>query len=89
MGFPGSAVVKNPPTNARDTSDLGSIPDQENTLEEEMATTLVFLPGKPHEQRSLEGYGLWGHKESDTTEQLSMLTMKHSHPSELTSVNPE
>ena len=54
-----------------------------------MATTLVFLPGKPHEQRSLEGYGLWGHKESDTTEQLSMLTMKHSHPSELTSVNPE
>ena len=24
----------------------------------------------PHGQRSLEGYSLWGHKESDTTEQL-------------------
>ena len=86
MGFP---VVKNPPADARDTSDLGSIPGQEDTLEEEMATTLVFLPGKPHEQRSLEGYGLWGHKESNTTEQLSMLTTKHSRPSELPSVNPE
>ena len=28
----------------------------------------VFLPGKVHEQRSLVGYSLWGHKESDTTE---------------------
>ena len=25
----------------------------------------------PHEQRSLVGYGPWGHKELDTTEQLS------------------
>ena len=25
----------------------------------------------PHGQRSLEGYSSWGHKESDTTEQLS------------------
>ena len=25
----------------------------------------------PHGQRSLVGYGPWGHKESDTTEQLS------------------
>ena len=25
----------------------------------------AFLPGKPHEQRSLGGYSLWGHKESD------------------------
>ena len=30
--------------------------------------TLVFLPGEPHEQRSLAGYGPWSHKESDTTE---------------------
>ena len=34
-------------------------------------TTSVFLPGKFHEQRSLVGYSPWGHKESDTTEQLS------------------
>ena len=27
----------------------------------------------PHGQRSLEGYSPWGHKESDTTEQLMLL----------------
>ena len=27
-----------------------------------------FLPGESHGQRSLAGYSLWGHKESDTTE---------------------
>ena len=31
----------------------------------------VFLPGKFHGQRSLVGYSPWGHKESDTTEQLT------------------
>ena len=40
--------------------------------------TPVFSPGKFHEQRSLEGYSLWGRKESDTTEQRSRHT--HSHP---------
>ena len=32
--------------------------------------TPVFLPGKFHGWRSLVGYSPWGHKESDTTEQL-------------------
>ena len=32
--------------------------------------TSVFLPGKSHGRRSLVGYSPWGHKESDTTEQL-------------------
>ena len=27
--------------------------------------TPVFLPGKSHGQRSLEGYSAWGHKELD------------------------
>ena len=31
-------------------------------------STPAFLPGEFHEQRSLAGYSLWGHKESDTTE---------------------
>ena len=31
----------------------------------------VFLPENPHGQRSLAGYSLWGHKESDTIERLS------------------
>ena len=34
--------------------------------------TPVFLPGKPHERKSLEGYSPWGHKESDTTERLTL-----------------
>ena len=32
--------------------------------------TPVLLPGKLHGWRSLVGYSPWGHKESDTTEQL-------------------
>ena len=39
--------------------------------------TQVFLPGKSHEQRSLEGYSARGHIESDMTEQLS--THTHAH----------
>jgi len=30
--------------------------------------TPVFLPGKPHGQRSLAGYSPWGCTDSDTTE---------------------
>ena len=41
---------------------------QEHPLEEEMATPLVFLQEKSHGQRNLQGYKLWGHKESETTE---------------------
>ena len=33
-----------------------------------MQPTPVFLPGESHGQRSLAGYGPWGHKESDRTE---------------------
>ena len=36
--------------------------------------TPVFLPGESHEQKRLEGYSSWGHKESDMTEQLSTHT---------------
>ena len=32
----------------------------------------VFLPGKSHGQRSLAGYSLWGCKESNVTEQLTL-----------------
>ena len=42
---------------------------QEDPLEKGM-TTPVFLPGGFHGERSLVSYSPWGHKESDTTEQL-------------------
>ena len=38
----------------------------------EWLPTPVFLPGGLHGQRNLTGYSPWGHKESDTTEQLSL-----------------
>ena len=31
-----------------------------------------FLPGEFHGERSLGGYSPWGHKESDTTERLTL-----------------
>ena len=44
----------------------------EDPLEKEWQPTPVFLPGKSYGWRSLVGYSPWGHKESDTTEQLSL-----------------
>ena len=40
--------------------------------------TPVFLPGEFHGQRSQVGCSPWGHKELDTTEQLT-LTHRHAH----------
>ena len=61
-------VVKDPPANAGDLTDMGSIPGLERSPGGERAwqPTLVFLPGDCHGQRSLVGYSPWGHKESDT-----------------------
>ena len=39
----------------------------------------VFLPGKLHGQRRLDGYSPWGHIELDTTEWLSTYTHTHIH----------
>ena len=46
--------------------------------------TPVLLPGKVHGGRSLVGYSLWGHKESNTTDlpvhhQLPEFTQTHVH----------
>ena len=35
----------------------------------------AFLPGKSHAWRSLAGHSPWGRKESDTTEQLTLLLL--------------
>ena len=40
--------------------------------------TPIFLPEESHGRRSLVGYSLWGHKESDTTEQLHF-SYTHTH----------
>ena len=47
----------------------------ENPLEKGMATHSIFCAGEFHEQISLAGYSPWGHKESDTTDQLTHTTI--------------
>ena len=42
-GFPGGAVVKNPPANAEGTGGRGPIPGWENPLKEEMTTHFSIL----------------------------------------------
>ena len=59
LGFPGGSAVDNPTTNAGDVGSIQSL-GQENPLEKEWQLTPMFLPGKSHEQRSLEGYSPWG-----------------------------
>ena len=49
--------------------------DLEDPLEKEWLPTPVFLPGEFHGQRSLADHSPWGHKESDTTEQLTYFTL--------------
>ena len=61
-------VVKNPPANAGDVRDVGSIPRLGRSPGGGHAITLVFLPGESRGQRSLAGYSPHGHKELDTTE---------------------
>ena len=45
---------------------------QEDPLEKGMATHSSIEPRESYGQRSLVGYSQWGHKESDTTEQLTL-----------------
>ena len=59
MGFLVVLVMKNPPANAGDTRDAGSIPELERAPgRRKWQPTPVFLPGKSHGQRSLAAYPL-------------------------------
>ena len=69
-------MVKNLPTNVahvrrRFNPWVGKIPWRSKWL-----PTPIFMPGKSHAQRSLEGYRPWGHKASDTTE---LTSQAHTH----------
>ena len=74
--YPGVSVVKNLPANAGDTGDPNSISGLGRSLEKEMATHSVLLPGIFHWQRSLEGYIVQGSRRVRhdwTTELMSSL----------------
>ena len=68
-------LVKNSPPTVGDRRDVSSIPGSGRSPGGGHAPTPVFLPGESHGLRSLVGYSPWGHKESDTTEELSTITM--------------
>ena len=74
MVFPGVAVERpHLPMQEMQETQVWAL-GWEDPLTRKWKTTLVFLPGKFHEQRSLASYGSWRHKELDTTEQLSTQT---------------
>ena len=65
-------MVKNPPVNAEEAGDAGSIYRSGRSSGGGNGNPIqVFLPEKSYKQRSLVGYSPQGRKESDTTEQLS------------------
>ena len=71
MDFPGGAVVKKPPTIARDSRDLGSIPGSGRSPGEGNGNPLQYsCLEKSHGQRSLVGYGPQSHKKLEMTEGL-------------------
>ena len=70
-GFLGGASGKEPACNVGDRRDGGSIPGQEDPLENSMATHCCILAwGIPWTEKlhGLVGYCPWGHKELYTTE---------------------
>ena len=75
-------MVKNPPANAGDTRDMGSIPGLEDLLEEDMATHSTLLLWRIPWTESLAGYSPQGCKELDTTE-----VTQHAHAQDSTNGN--
>ena len=66
-------MVKNPPANARDRRDSGSITGPGRPPGVESGDRLQYsCLEKFHGQRRLVGYSPWDHKESDTTEWLTV-----------------
>ena len=63
MGFPGDAVVKNPPADAGNAGDVGSIPGS-GSRRRKWQPAPIFLLGNFHGER-FAGYSLCSHKESD------------------------
>ena len=61
------SLLPNPDLNWRKP---GKLLDHSGMWRRQWHPTPVLLPGKSHGQRSLVSCSPWGHKESDTTEQL-------------------
>ena len=71
MSFPGGAVVKNPPANAGDTRDVGSIPVLGGSLGGGYGNPFQYSSlENPMDREAWQGWdhSPWDHKEFDTTE---------------------
>ena len=62
-GFTGATVLKNPPANAGDTGDMGSVPRSGRSPGVGNGNSPQYFSLKNSMDR-----GIWGHKGSDTTE---------------------
>ena len=72
-------VVKNPIASAQDLREARLIPELEGSSGGGLGNPLQYSRLKnSHEWRTLVGYSLCGHEESDTTEQLS--AHAHTYP---------
>ena len=73
LGFPGGTSGKEPTYQCRRYKRHGFDPwVRKVPWRREWLPTPILLPGESHGQKSLVGYSPRGHKESDTTEPLSM-----------------
>ena len=71
LGFLGGSDGKE---SVFDAGDLGSVPRSGRfPWRRAWKPTPIFLPGESHGQRRLAGCSPWGHKESDTTKQLTYM----------------
>ena len=74
LGFPGGAIVKNPPANPSDAGDTVRTLSQESPLQKEMATHSCILAWEIPWTEEPDGlHSPWGRKELDTTEQQQQL----------------
>ena len=82
MSFPALVVwtVKNLPT-MQETWVWSLDGEMANHWRRKWLTPSVFLPGESYGERSLKGYSPWGHKELDTTEQLTLSLLSFSNKS--------
>ena len=76
FGFPGGSMLKNPPAHARRRRRLRFNPwVRKIPWRRKWQPTPVFLHGKFHGQGSLAGYSPYDCKESDTTENTSVIKL--------------
>ena len=69
-------MVKNLP--AMQETQVRSLGQEDLIWRREGQPTPVFLSGESYGMRSRAGYSPWGHKESDTTEQLTLSLFNYS-----------